>query len=295
MTVMGSTHSIIITAADESFASLLIDWLDSMQQWDTPVADALGLINLGLSEETLAKVSERFIRVVEPGWDLPIMRSLREQQPQLRALTVRPFLPDYFPGFEVYLWIDSDAWVQERFAIDHLIDTAGRGVMGIVAENHPSYADHQPLKQWRSQRMQEYFGASAAQSMTDRPYLNAGVFSLAQEAPHWKAWQSTFEQGLIANPDLVCDQTALNYMLGEQKLPVRVLSPLYNWCCHLAIPKVSLSLPGQIKLTEPSSPYRSLGIVHLTWKTKDLKVELSAQQVQGNLRYRGLSMDDQPN
>ena len=34
-----------------------------------------------------------------------------------KALTARPFLPRYFPGFDLYLWIDGDCWVQQGDAI----------------------------------------------------------------------------------------------------------------------------------------------------------------------------------
>ncbi len=54
--------------------------------------------------------------LVVPQWDFdfPGRDKLKDGY---KALTARPFLPRYFPGFDLYLWIDGDCWVQQGDAI----------------------------------------------------------------------------------------------------------------------------------------------------------------------------------
>ena len=79
-------------------------------------------------------------RLIENGGQFTsVDTALRECTPHLRSLTARPFLPDYFPGYDVYIWIDCDAWVQEQFALEWLFYTAASGALGIVPELDRSY------------------------------------------------------------------------------------------------------------------------------------------------------------
>jgi hypothetical protein len=133
-----------------------------------------------------------------------------------------------------------------------------------------------------------YFGDKAISLSLTRPYFNAGAFSLHVDAPHWKSWAAHFANGLQASPHLVTDQTALNYSIWSDNLPVHPLPALCNWCCHLAIPSVN----AEAKLCEPYVPYQRIGLVHLTAKTKDLNlnITINGKTVTGSLRFRGIPM-----
>lgn len=47
---------IIISAADETFRDPLIELLSSLHQWDEPLADAIGVLDVGLSAQSLAQI-----------------------------------------------------------------------------------------------------------------------------------------------------------------------------------------------------------------------------------------------
>ena len=94
--------------------------------------------------------------VVEPGWDLPVGEKLRTEKPELRGLTVRPFLPNYFPGYDAYLWIDADAWVQERYALDWYIEEAAKGALVAAPHVDRAYRHTSGLVGVRINRMLAY-------------------------------------------------------------------------------------------------------------------------------------------
>jgi lipopolysaccharide biosynthesis glycosyltransferase len=279
------TKSIIVTAADQAYAPLLLELLESLGPHDG-MYDAIGVLDVGLSQETVQVIQPRVTSIVVPEWDLPVEHSLRESHPHLRATLARPFLRNYFPGFELYLWLDADTWVQDRYALEWYIAAAQNGSLGIAPQIDRSYRHPPSSWKWRKKRLLSYYGASATKLLYTQVYYNAGAFSLSVDAPHWDTWAKYFKIGLHASPQIVTDQTALNFAIWNDSLGVHPLPALCNWCCHLAIPSFDHS---NKKLCEPHLPYRPIGLIHLTAHTKDIKLKatLNGNEVGGSLRYKG--------
>lgn len=269
-------RTLICTAADEAFAPLLRGLVLSLRQWEPRPYTSVACLDVGLGPRTREWLAGYAEHVVEPGWDLPVAAQLRVERPYLRAITARPFLPRYFPGYDVYLWIDADAWVQERFAIDWYLAVAAGGLLAATPQVDRAYRQTAHLVRWRTRRLQAYFGAGAAARASWETYFNSGVFALRAGAPHWRAWAEAFAQGLESTRGTLCeDQTALNYALWARQLPVGPLPAVCNWLCHLAPPAFDAD---HSKFCEPLFPRHRIGIMHLTAKTKDLCLELPGEQ-----------------
>jgi hypothetical protein len=253
---------IIVTASNEAYGPFLDGLLASLGQWKgSPRAD-IACFDVGLSPGRRSTVARRVTHLIDPGWDLEVDRDLREQQPALRAVTVRPFLPHYLPGYDIYLWIDADAWVQERFAITQLIDGAAQGALAAVSHAHDAYRTSQEVLDGRTQRMEAGFGREAVVQGRWDAYLNAGVFALHRDAPHWAHWARTFSGALAATGGKLCsDQEPLNHAVWSEHLPVHLLPAVCNWLCHLALP---IRDSGSGKFCEPTAPRHPIGILHLT-------------------------------
>lgn len=268
-------RTLVVTAADEAFFPLLDDLLRSLQQWEPSPYTDIACFDLGLAPDSRASVARRVSHLIEPGWDLPVDGDLRAKAPWKRALTVRPFLPRYFPGYDVYVWIDADAWVQERFALEWLVAGAARGSLSIAPHAHPAYRTPPHVARWRVGVMQAYFGPEAPQAIPQDYYFNAGVFALRSDAPHWALWAKWLTRGLEATGGKTCtDQVALNYAVHSERAPVSVLPARCNWVCHLALPGFD-STDG--KFCEPVAPRRRIGILHLTLDSKYRKAELRSK------------------
>jgi hypothetical protein len=95
-------RTLLVTAANEAFMPLLRGLVGSLQQWEPRPFTDLACFDLRFTPESRRWIERFATHVVTPGWDLPVDEELRRQQPELRALTVRPFLPRYFPGYDVY-------------------------------------------------------------------------------------------------------------------------------------------------------------------------------------------------
>jgi lipopolysaccharide biosynthesis glycosyltransferase len=265
-------RTLIVTAANEAFMPLLRGLIKSLQQWQPRPYTSLACLDVGLASDSLEWISRYASHIVAPEWDLPVERQLREKEPHLRALTARPFLPQYFPGYDLYLWIDADAWVQERFALDWYFMAAGKGALAITPQVDRAYRHNTGSVSWRTSRMLSYFGEEAKRRVLWDRNFNAGVFALGSDVPHWKLWAKHFSRGLEASGGtLVCDQTALNYALWVEDLQVHPLPARCNWLCHLAIPGYDLQ---RQRFCEPFAPSYSIGVLHLTAHTKNLRLQL---------------------
>jgi hypothetical protein len=265
---MAARRILIVTAADEAYFPLLDGLLRSLGDCTFPIA----CFDVGLQPTSRATIAQR-ARIADPVWDLPVDESANG--PARRASTARPFLPRYFPGFDIYLWIDADAWVQNRAALDTCIAGAMDGAFAGATHNHPAYRPSAGILSWRRRRMTAYFGAAAADQFPWEHYFNSGVFALRGDAPHWDCWADAYAMGLKnAGGALCCDQTALTYAIWKGRLAANPVPASCNWLCHLARPAFD---PVRRQFCAPIAPGEAIGVLHLAGSTKN----------QPDLRYRG--------
>lgn len=274
------TSRVIVTGADAGYFRYLERAVRSVRAKMNPHATALAVLDLGLTASQRAAIAALADTVVEPGWDydLPDRASL---PPHWRAYTARPHLPAHVPGYETYMWLDADAWLQQADAVEQLFAAASGGAVAIVPEVHPAYRNqHEARDEFESiirTAFEGAFGAVVAQRLYRKPHLNTGAFALRADAPHWQAWSVALGRALAgeagrgggdARPpsrERLAEQCAMNLVVYEEGLPAEFLAPRCNWICHHAAPRKD---PATGLLTEPTAPFAPLGIVHETMWSK---------------------------
>ena len=274
--------TILITASDENFVPLLDGLLNSLAQRDSLDID-IGLLDVGISEKSLETIRARVDYIQQPEWDLPVPENLRTAKPHLRALTARPFLPNYFPGYDVYIWMDCDTWIQRLETLELFIRVASNGALAIVPEIDRSYKNRPYVIQWRLDELKPYFSSQAFKQLFSNTYYNSGVFALGKDSDCWEKWAETFYSGLSPDSLTVSDQAPLNAVIWKSDIRVHPLPAICNWCCHLASPVVK----GE-KLYTPYYPHEEIGIIHMTGETKDAKIRYKQgdQIVTRSLRHQ---------
>lgn len=287
--------TIICSGAEDRFFRLLSELVASVRAKPQGRSVRVGVLDLGLTAEQRRNLASNVDHFAEPGWDMDFSSgptiTTKEAWRGYKAMTARPFLPRYFPGYDIYVWIDADAWVQDWEAIDCLARAASWGELAIVPEMDRAYRssyDRGASRRWMRDSYRRFFGEEAAQKFWHMPVLNSGVFALHRDAPHWKAWAEEFQVALSNSLDLAADQASLNYMLYTRRLPHHFLPARFNWLVNKAAPKFDLV---RNLFTEPLLPHQPLGIVHLSGKAKDRTHMVwttdSARQVGTKLRYNG--------
>ena len=259
-----------VTAADAGYFGLLRDLMDSLDGAGLP----LGIFDVGLTPDQRGWLEARGCTLVIPGWDVDFPG--RDRMPShYRSLASRPHVPRHFPGYDIYLWLDSDLWVQDQAVLRWYVDAARRGNLAIVPELDRSYwTVRKPPKLWgQNQKAFAWsYGVRAGYRLGRNPILNGGAWALRADAPHWDAWARAYDEALNrrawwrrpSGPQnfymCLSEQTALNKVVYGDRLPTTFLPALANWFCGKGAPWWDAE---RRVLVEPNAPYTPLGIVHL--------------------------------
>ncbi|HEY9850038.1 MAG TPA: TylF/MycF/NovP-related O-methyltransferase [Leptolyngbyaceae cyanobacterium] len=258
---------IIITGANANYFELVKGTILSIRQKPQGQTAIIGFFDLGCTTDQLKWLDNQINIIKQPNWEFDFPTK-NEAPDYLKGLLARPFLRNYFPNFDTYLWIDGDAWLQEWKAIDLFIQGANKQGLAIVPEiNRGSHIQYGGLPEywwkWTYRQYEESFGEEIAKSFYSYPLLNAGVFALHKDAPHWEIWAECLQEGLQKAHSLMTDQFALNlavynYGLFEQ---TELLPSWCNWTCHFGLPVWDKE---KSCLVEPYLPHDPIGILHLT-------------------------------
>lgn len=261
--------TIAITGGDAGYFELMRDCIGSLRAVPEGRALALGILDCGLTETQRAWCRARGAELVVPDWDFdfPARDRLKDGY---KALTARPFLPRYFPGFDLYLWIDGDCWVQQGDAIALFMAAARTGALAVAPEIHRSMRHyHHAWGEFSSVCGAAYeacFDRATAERLVRYPMINAGVFALKREAPHWAGWAEVLGEALQRSADMT-DQMALNVLVYDLGVACEKLPSRCNWPVHHATPAWDAE---RALFVEPAMPYDPIGILHLTIYTKRL-------------------------
>ncbi|MDP8935299.1 MAG: class I SAM-dependent methyltransferase, partial [Cyanobacteriota bacterium] len=268
---------IIITAADANYFELVQGTILSVREKPEGENVAIGFFDLGCTPQQLQWLETQVNIIQKPDWDFDFPG--RNESPEhLKGLLVRPCLRKYFPNFDIYLWIDADAWVQDWRAINLLVEGASRRGLAIIPEVHRAslqqYGQLPQFWQWVYQKYEANFGEEIAKKFYSYPILNAGVFALRKDALHWEIWAEKLNQGLQKSGCVMTDQFALNLAVysGELFNLTEMLPAWCNWIFN--------GFPVWDKqrgcFVEPYLPQEAIGILHLAGRQQFDRVQLMA-------------------
>jgi hypothetical protein len=279
---------LIASAADRGYFALLCDTVLSIRAQRRRVA--IGILDLGLDPAQREWLGLHVDHLVQPGWDVdfPGQDTLPEAR---KAQVARPFLRRHFPGYETYLWIDADAWLQDWRVVELYVDAAGHDKLAITPEIDRAYKRHYKRPKlfgrtlaWKNYR--KAFGWRVADRLGRNPMANCGVFALHRDAPHWEAWARVMTRVLRRTRFFFVEQVALNYVIFAERLPVNFLPAYCNWMPGDAVPAFDAA---RGLFVEPYAPHEVIGIMHLAGREQKDRLytlpRLDGGTVVTSLRY----------
>ena len=210
--------------------------LDSLEVIGLTGQCEFGVLDLGLTDAQQLALTERGVRCVAGTW--PVEPPAGQDRPEFVAFAGKPFARDYFPGYEVYLWIDADMWVQNARFWRDLIDGAVRLGCAVSEEAHPGYRK-MPLKErfWMHRHLATAFGATASARLARYPMVNNGLFAMHADAPHWALWQARFRRLVERTGRMIAiDQLAMFAMIHLDGPACLLSDATNNWVCSLGTP-----------------------------------------------------------
>lgn len=270
-------NAVIVTSANEKYAALLRDLLDSLEPHRGALRFAIACLDLGLTEATRNEISRRVEHLVAPQWPFRPHAQFDQERHYL-SRAVRPFLPDIVPGYAIYIWLDADVWVQQPLGLRWLMDAALTADIAAVPTVHRSYAFSARDTDWLTERYRMALGDGLARELSALPYINSGVMALKAGSPLWRNFAERFQTALDRwQGSFLSDQAIVNATIHLDGLKLQRLPAKANWLCHLALP----GLNEQSRcLVEPAMPFDPLLIVHNTFDNKNMEFELQTQKSQ---------------
>lgn len=262
----------LVTFTDAGYLPLTQELIASLRRFPEAAGIDTCILHAGLDEESAARLAAIADRTAETGWNFPDPW-LERWPPHRRARTCPPFVPDSFPGYDIYVWIDADAWVNDWSGVDLLIRGARKGALAIAPEvdraylrltggfgtswlfNRPLFA--KPPFLYKNAR--RALGRETARALSKYILLNTGAWALPAGAPHWDAWKRTMRRFLDTGR-VYGDQISLNAAVYGETLALEVLPALCNWLVFQARP---LWDPVAQRFVEPYLPHAPIGIIHL--------------------------------
>ena len=251
---------LIVTASDSRFMGFLRDMLDSLAPVLARPNVDLACFDLGLDAADWAELESLGAAIRVPGGHLG--QSAERHGAALCSFLARPFLREYFPGYDVYVWIDSDVWLQDAGVLDDYIAGAVSHGLAVTHEEERAYRFQPWLFGWTAKHFLLGYGPLTGAWLLSRPHVNAGFFALHATAPHWEDWARRYRAAIRRTGALVPhDQFALNHALhARDGRPARLLDPGCNWICERGPPMWNDAAGA---FCRPYAPFDPIAALHL--------------------------------
>jgi hypothetical protein len=276
----------IVFSFDEAFSTLGKGLILSILEQTTPDEFELKLVDIGCSEQTISWMEGHGIAVKKFERKKYYPKGLKGLKSYQDAELCRPHIPELFPGYEIYLWCDTDLWVQNisslRVYRDAVRDNpATIAISPLVDASYQFYyQDAREFVHYSRSWFAEAYGETIASTYGNKAIFSAGVLAMHASNPIWKSW-ATEVNAVFRRPYSVhavrhvAEQVALNYLVYAFN-KYTPLEAIHNYNCHIGC---AVRRNGRVVLN--NFPFREVGIVHLTLSGRKMK-----EYIEGGLLYQ---------
>jgi hypothetical protein len=258
----------IVSAANEAYFPLLKGLILSIFDRRPDDAIALSVVNVGLAPNQIVELQSMGVTVAEGVWHFPFAQQATSPR-WFQTMTGRCKLREYFPGHDLYLWLDADVWLQDWRAIELLIAAASDADLAIVPEIHRAYSYLYKMGPFKENQLLEFFaasvGAEQALRLASQPVMNSGVLAIRNDSRAWDVWEKWMKKSLAGTIHKMSEQCALSGAIYLEGLSAYALPAWCNWMCCQAFPMYDSK---SRRFVEPVLPFEPISILHLTQRHK---------------------------
>jgi NAD(P)-dependent dehydrogenase (short-subunit alcohol dehydrogenase family) len=262
---------VIVTGGDTNFFGYIASAFASLEACGCSRQADLAVLDQGLSTEDVARLEAAGYRVAASHTTVDVGRGIRDYKSLGQSgLLPRTELREYFPGYEVYVWFDPDAWAQTAEFLDAFVEGARVHGAAVALEN--GYGYRRPLAdvRWWLGNLALAYGPVRAARLAIKPWINNGLVALRSDVEHWASWRSHY-LAILSRTGKHLNQHALFGALHLDRLDVEWISPHCNWICILSPPRWDV---GRALMCEPGGAERVLSVLHLAGPDKERLYEL---------------------
>jgi hypothetical protein len=250
---------------------MLREWLHSLKSFPQAAKIDINILDAGLTDKQKRELAPLVNSIVTPDWPCELPDYKTKGKDYLKACVCRPFLPQIFPGYESYIWMDADTWIQSWDGVALFIEGAKRKKITVTAQVDRAYPRGGARIKWLGQipwkvrgfyysNALKAYGFSTARDLLPYHVLLAGTFALHRDAPHWTRWQELVIQTMKKGRVFTAEQLSLGLMCYLEGYEFEILPAWAHWLCEFK----PLWNKEKNKFVEPFLPHAEISILHLS-------------------------------
>ncbi len=266
-------RNLIVSSADSKYSNLLIELFKSVKNLE---GYDFAVLDCGLSESAKSFFSEKKIIYKVPSWEFNIPNYKIRDRDYLKIQFSRFYLDKYFPGYENYIWMDSDTWVNCAETFKLYIQGANQSGFAIcpqVDRSSPKLIDTKwflsfptKINSINFKNISRSINKTLGKKYAGYYTLNAGCFAYNSKFDGLEIIKKNLSMASKKGRIFGSDQVALALTMFEDKVPFELLPSYCNWICEHHMPKFC-----NIKnlFVEPYIPNNNIAVIHLAGLDKD--------------------------
>lgn len=261
---------LICSGGDHNYFPLLREMIYSVKRFPQSSDIHFAVIDGGLTIDDKVWLKNNIQHIYEPEWPSDIAAKKAKGKNYLKSCVCRPWLNTYFPGYDLYIWMDADTWLQNWDALELYIQAASTGKLAASGQVDRGYPRSTRIKWFGPipikvsgfylSNAKRAFGWKIAKELYPYHVLQAGVFALRGDAPHWEHWQNLVLKAVVNGKVFTAEQLSMGVMCHIDGLPVEILPAWTNWLCEFTPPFD----PVKGQFVEPYIPRHPIGIMHIS-------------------------------
>ncbi len=264
----------VVTGSDKKYFPYLKSLILSLKNSGALNVVDLCILDAENNSEYLAEFEDIITQKKNAKFSLAL--KFKDKLNWFKLLTERPFIKDYFPGYEKYIWLDADTFVLNSDAFNILDKATEVQDIAIAPELNETYVfknnkfgikklffSYYKLSGWSFKNYKKYFSNELAEDLFFKPLFNNGVFCIKSNSQIWEKWKKEYQKALFkakTSYGIKTDQLSLNKVLYENFNLISILDATNNWIIKKSEP---LTLDNNVLLT-PSYPKKRINILHFT-------------------------------
>ena len=129
--------NVIVTGSDKNYYPFLKTLVESLVNSKSLEICDLCILDVEEKSNYLSELENKITRKKKANFNLKI--NFKDRQDWFKLLTERPFMKDYFPGYEKYIWMDADTEVLNNDGINNILEACEYKELAIAPEVNESY------------------------------------------------------------------------------------------------------------------------------------------------------------
>ena len=284
---------IIVSSSDEKYFNLINELFSSIKLHGLLNEYDFGILDTGLSNDQKILLKDSGAIIIKAQWNSKVSNYKVRSRDHLKTQFARAFLPDYFPGYGIYVWLDADIWINDietfllyekgakknKLCITPQVDRA----YGSFAKVEWFFGFPKRIKTINYKNIGRSVSKSLARELALHPTLNAGAFAINDNLDLWNILQKNIILASKKGRIFGTDQVALALSVYKDNIPSEFLPAYCNWMCESHLP-----IYDRInkKFLEPFLPNHPIGLMHLAGLDNirdNINIESNVYDLKGNI------------